>query len=77
MKYDRFVHIVIRDGFIKAVLTSSSEGRKTLRDMRENHMPTYKLTDDYKEYMKKCSEEHLKWRLEKWPVVKTMSPNLK
>lgn len=72
MKYDRFVYIILRDGFIKAVLTSAREARFALQNMRENHMPTYKPTDDYKEYMKKCSEEHVKWRLEKWPVVKTM-----
>jgi hypothetical protein len=73
MKYNRFVHIVIRDGIIKAVLTSASEGRKVLNQMRDDAMPAHKYEDDTEEYTRKWMEEELKWHLEKWPLCNTMS----
>lgn len=73
MKYDRFVHIIRRDDKIKAVLTSASEGRKALKEMRDNTMPAYTPDEDFEEYMHKCMEEEIKWHLESWAVCKTMS----
>ena len=73
MKYNRFVHIVIRDGFIKAVLTSASEGRKVFNHMRDEAVQPFTDDDDFAEYMQMEMEEYSKWRLEKWPLVKTMS----
>jgi hypothetical protein len=77
MKYDRFVYIVIRDGSVKAILTSASKGRKVLNQMRDDAMPALISEPLNKEYMRDCMTEHMKWRLEKWPLVKAMSTYLK
>ena len=73
MKYDRFVHIILRDGKIKAVLTSASAARQALKDMRDNAMPSYKPDADFAEYKRACRIEEQKWQLVKKPVRKTMS----
>lgn len=73
MKYDRFVHIILRDGKIKAVLTSASAARKALNEMRDNAMPVRTPEILNNEWTRDCMTEHMKWRLEKWAVCKTMS----
>lgn len=73
MKYDRFVHIILRDDKIKAVLTSASAARQALKDMLDNAMPSYNPDADFVEYMRACRIEEQKWHLEKWAVCKTMS----
>lgn len=37
MKYDRFVYIILRDGKIKAVLTSRMAALDALKEMRDNY----------------------------------------
>ena len=73
MKYDRFVHIILRDGKIKAVLTSRSAALKALQEMRDNALPAHNPEEDFGEYMKRVREETYKWYMEKWAVCKTMS----
>lgn len=73
MKYDRFVHIILRDGKIMAVLTSKRAALKALRDLRDNAMPALKPDEDFEEHMKRTMEETYKWHMEKWAVCKTMS----
>lgn len=73
MKYSRFVHIILRDGKIKAVLTSRIAALKALQEMRDNAMPALNPEEDFGEYMKRATEETYKWHLEKWAVCKTMS----
>jgi hypothetical protein len=70
--YDRYVHIVIRDGQVRAVISRAKSARESLEYMRSNSMPTYNAGDDLEDYMRRCSEEHNKWRLERWPIVNTM-----
>lgn len=71
-KYDRFVHIVLRDGQVRAVISRAKSARESLEYMRSNSMSTYDSGEDLDEYMRRCSEEHRKWRLERWPIVNTM-----
>lgn len=73
MSYDRFVHIIRRDDKIKCVLTSKSKARKLLEKMRENFMPSCTTAAEFGDYQKRCAEEHAKWRVEHWPLNKTMS----
>ena len=73
MKYDRFVHIILRDGKIKAVLTSRRAAFKALQEMCYNAMPALNPEEDFEEHMKRATEETYKWHLEKWPVGKTRS----
>lgn len=72
MQYDRFVHIVLRDGHVRAVLSRAKNARESLEYMRENSMPALDPGEDYEEYMKKCQAEHALWHLERWPIVSTM-----
>lgn len=72
MKYDRFVHIVMQDGHVRAVISRAKSARESLEYMRSNSMPTYNPDEDYEDYMRRCNEEHAKWRLERWPIVATM-----
>lgn len=72
MKYKRFVHIILRDGKIKAVLSSASAARQALKDMRDNAMPPYKPDEDFAEYMRACRIEEQKWNLVKRAVYKNM-----
>lgn len=68
MKYDRFVHIIKRGDEIKCVLTSGRRARKLLVKMRDAALPKDHLTVDY---MKRCMDEHSKWRVEQWPLNKS------
>lgn len=72
MQYDRFVHIVFRDGKVRAVLSRAKNARESLEYMRDNSMPALDPGEDYEEYMKKCQSEHALWHLERWPIVSTM-----
>lgn len=73
MKYDRYVHIILRDGKIKAVLTSASAAHKAFQEMRDNAMPAHTPEILNEEWMRNCMTEHMKWRLETWAVCKTIS----
>lgn len=72
-KYDRYVHIVLRDGQVRAVISRAKSARDSLQRMRENNMPAFDPNGDYEAYMKECQSEHAKWRLERWPIVATMA----
>ena len=73
MKYERYVHIILRDDKIKAVLTSASAARQALKDMRDNAMPPYEPDANFAEYLRACMIEEQKWHLVKRAVRKTMS----
>lgn len=68
MKYDRFVHIILRDGRIRAVISRASVAREILSQMKNNSMPSYQPDSDLKEYMTACSYEESLWTLERWPI---------
>ena len=72
MNYSRFVHIVLRDGKVRAVLSRAKNARESLEYMRENSMPSLDPGEDYGDYMKRCADEHARWHLERWPIVSTM-----
>lgn len=72
MQYDRFVHIILRNGEVRGVLSRAKNARESLDYMREHSMPTIDPDEDYEDYMQRCSDEHARWRLEKWPIVSTM-----
>lgn len=72
MQYDRFVHIVLRDGQVRAVLSRAKNARESLEYMRDNSLPSMDPGEDYEVYMKRCSDEHARWHLERWPIVSTM-----
>lgn len=71
-EYERYVHIVSRDGHVRAVISRAKSARESLEYMRSNSMPTYNPDEDLEDYMRRCSEEHAKWTLERWPIVATM-----
>ena len=72
MNYDRFVHIILRNGEVRAVLSRAKNARESLEYMRVNSMPTLDPGEDYEDYMRRCTDEHERWRLERWPIVSTM-----
>lgn len=72
MNYDRFVHIVLRDGKVRAVLSRAKNARESLEYMRENSLPSMDPGEDYEVYMNRCADEHARWHLERWPIVSTM-----
>lgn len=72
MQYDRFVHIVLRDGQVRAVLSRAKHARESLEYMRDNSLPSLDPGENYEDYMKRCADEHALWRLERWPIVSTM-----
>ena len=72
MKYDRFVHIILRNGEVRAVISRAKNARESLEYMRNKSMPTINPDEDYEDYMQRCIDEHARWRLERWPIVSTM-----
>lgn len=72
MQYDRFVHIVLRDGQVRAVLSRAKNARESLEYMRDNSLPSLDPGECYEDYMKRCADEHARWHLERWPIVSTM-----
>lgn len=72
MDYNRFVHIITRDGKILAVCSRAKNARESLEYMRDNSLPTLDPEEDYADYMKRCADEHALWHLERWPIVSTI-----
>ena len=72
MNYDRFVHIILRDGKVRAVCSRAKNARESLEYMRDNSLPAPDPEEDFEEYIKKCQAEHALWHLERWPIVSTM-----
>ena len=68
--YDRYVHIILRDGVVRAVISGHTAAMKALNDMRDHSMPKFDPDEDYDKYMASCNDEHFKWRLERWPILK-------
>ena len=71
--YDRYVHIILRCGEVRGVVSGSRAARESLNRMRDNSMPKFDPEGDYEDYMKRCTDEFQRWRLERWPIVKSMA----